>query len=320
MKKIDVISIGAALVDMIAKVERFPLDDDEVFVSDLKMLSGGAAANTAAACSILGLNTAFIGKLGQHDEFGTKIIKDFERVSVKTDYIKYSDQYNTGSAYVALNKQNKSRRIFAHSGAANYLSKTDIKEEELTTAKLIYLSSLKNLSPFIEAGKIGQKNGIPVILNPGMLIIEQKFDKIKDLLQYIDILILSRREYATLLNLKNNEFSEQIYIDKSEELKKLGIRIVIITLGKKGALLIYEDQSIITPPIEIDKIADTTGAGDAFSAGFMYGYLLMKDLTFKNLIKCVKIGNFVAGNCIQRLGARNGIPSQKEVEEFQKKF
>jgi ribokinase len=319
MKRIDVICIGAALVDMIAEVERFPLDDDEVFVSDLQMLSGGAAANTAAACSILGLNTAFIGKLGQDDEFGRKIIKDFKKVSVKTEYIKYSDQYTTGSAYVALNKQNKNRRIFAHSGAANYLSKTDIKEEELITSKLIYLSSLKNLDPFIEAGKIGQKNGIPVVLNPGMLIIEQKFDKIKELLQYIDILILSRREYATLLSL-NNEVSEQFFIDKSEQLKKLGIKIIIITLGKKGALLIYENHSLISPPIKIDRVADTTGAGDAFSAGFMYGYSLMKNLTFKNLIKCVKIGNFVAGNCIQKLGARYGIPSQEEVKEFQKKF
>ncbi len=320
MEKIDVICIGAALVDMIAKVERFPLDDDEVFVSDLKILSGGAAANTAAACSILGLNVAFIGKLGTDDEFGRKIIKDFEKVSVKTDYIKYSDQHSTGSAYVALNKQNKTRRIFAHSGAANYLSQTDIKEEELITTKLIYLSSLKNLVPFIEAGKIGKQYRIPVVLNPGMLIIEQKLDKIKDLLQYIDILILSKHEYATLFNLKNKKFSEKTYIEISEELKQLGIKVIIITLGKKGALLIYEDDSHISPTIKIEKIVDTTGAGDAFSAGFMYEYLLLKDLTFDNLIKCVKIGNFVAGKCIQKLGARYGIPSREELEQFQKKF
>ena len=73
----DVICIGAALVDMIAQVERHPEDDDEVFVSDLKIFSGGAAANTAYACAKLGLQTVFIGKLGKNDTMGTKIIKDF---------------------------------------------------------------------------------------------------------------------------------------------------------------------------------------------------------------------------------------------------
>ena len=63
-RDLDVICLGAALVDMVAQVKRHPIEDDEVFVSDLKLLSGGAAANTAYACAKLGLKTAFIGKLG----------------------------------------------------------------------------------------------------------------------------------------------------------------------------------------------------------------------------------------------------------------
>ncbi|TFF97219.1 MAG: carbohydrate kinase family protein, partial [Promethearchaeota archaeon] len=162
-KKFDVICIGAALVDMIAKVSRYPEDDDEVFVSDLKILSGGAAANTASACSTLGLKTAFIGKLGQNDQFGKKILQDFKETSVSIDYIKYSKNYTTGSAYVALNENDKNRRIFAHSGAANYLSDGDIVQNEIDTANLIYLSSLKNINPFIQAAKIAQTKKIPLI-------------------------------------------------------------------------------------------------------------------------------------------------------------
>ncbi|GAH14637.1 unnamed protein product, partial [marine sediment metagenome] len=120
--------------DMIAQVARHPLDDDEVFVSDLTILSGGAAANTSYACAKIGLSTAFIGKLGERDPFSEKIINDFKEVSVDTSLIKYSRDYTTGSAYVALN-QKGDRRIYANSGAANYLSKEDISKKELKNTK-----------------------------------------------------------------------------------------------------------------------------------------------------------------------------------------
>lgn len=315
--KFDVICIGAALVDMIAEVSRYPEDDDEVFVSDLQLLSGGAAANTAGACSRLGLKAAFIGKLGDNDQFGKKILQDFKSVSVSTGYIKYSKTHTTGSAYVALNKKNKIRRIFAHSGAADYLSPDDIEENEIQSGKITYLSSLKNINPFIKAAETAQKSNIPVVLNPGMLIIEQGFDKIKPLLHQIDIFILSNREFITLMNLQSKSLKETDYVKTAEKLNALGIDVIIITLGHKGALLIVDGKSKITPPFEIENVKDTTGAGDAFSAGFIYGFLQHLDFNFKALTNSVKLGNFVAGRCIQHLGARNGIPSANEIKSFQ---
>ena len=113
-KDLDVICIGAALVDMIAKIKRHPVDDDEVFVSELHLLSGGAAANTAYACSKLGLKTAFIGKIGFNDKFGDKIIEDFKQVELDTTLMKYSKENLSGSAYVAINERGD-RRIYAFS-------------------------------------------------------------------------------------------------------------------------------------------------------------------------------------------------------------
>ncbi len=315
-KNFDVICIGAALVDMVATVFRYPEDDDEVFVSDLSIQSGGAAANTAAACSTLGLETAFIGKLGHNDHFGTKILRDFKDVSVSTEYIKYSREHSTGSAYVALNQKTKNRRIFAHSGAANYLSKEDIVEKEIISSKLIYLSSLKNIYPFIKAAQIAQANDIPVLLNPGMLIIEQGFENIKGLLRRLNILILSRREFITLLELPSNNFSEESFTNAAKKLREIGIEVIIITLGKDGALIISKDESFIVPSYDVEKVKDTTGAGDAFSAGFMYGYIMLNDKTAQTLAKCAKIGNFIAGKCIQKLGALNGIPSKIQIDSL----
>ena len=306
----DVICIGAALVDMVARVNRHPIEDDEVFVSDLNLMSGGAAANTAYACATLGLNTAFIGKIGLNDTFGAKIISDFNNVKVATKLMKYSKEYGTGSAYVALNKEGD-RRIYAHSGAANYLSKEDIIKEELIPTKVLFLSSLKNLESFIEAAKIGKSHDIPVILNPGMLIIDQGIDNIKVLLEEVDILILSQREFTTLMNIKDTEINIEANQIKLNELFNFGIKIIIITMGKKGAALCTQIQSEIIPAINVDEVIDTTGAGDAFSAGFIYGFAQNKSYQFEDVKNNVKCGNIIAGNCIQKLGARNGIPKLK---------
>ncbi|MHA1491641.1 MAG: carbohydrate kinase family protein [Promethearchaeota archaeon] len=312
---LDVICIGAALIDMVAQVERHPLEDDEVFVSDLKLLSGGAAANTAHACAKIGLKTAFIGKLGFEDVFGNKIISDFKKVSLNTSFIKYSKKYGTGSAYVALNKKG-GRRIYAHSGAANHLTKNDIKEEELIKSKVIFLSSLKNIEPFIEAATISRNNNIPVILNPGMLIIDQGFEKIKPLLEKLDIIILSKREFISLLYLQEIKLNEKLVETNAGELLNLGIKIVVITTGSKGAFLFDGKKAELIPPREIEHVIDTTGAGDAFSAGFMYGFIQNLSYKFEDLRNSVKIGNFVAGKCIQELGARNGIPNGEDLKKL----
>ena len=315
VKIFDVICIGAALVDMIAQVVRHPFDDDEVFVSDLTMLSGGAAANTAYACAKIGLSTAFIGKLGENDAFSEKIIKDFKEVSVDTSLIKYSKDYKTGSAYVALNQKGE-RRIYAYSGAANYLLKKDISEKELKNTKIIFLSSLKNLEPLQFAAGIGKSVNIPVILNPGMLIVDQGLTKIKRLLEKIDVLILSQREYRTLLNIKENELNEEIIVKYSRTLFFFGIRVIVVTLGEKGSFFITKKGSGLIPSLELDNIIDTTGAGDAFSAGFMYGLLQSMIFDVDQLRTCLKIGNYLAGNCIQKIGARNGIPNRHHLELF----
>ena len=311
----DVICIGAALVDMIAQVVRHPSDDDEVFVSDLTVLSGGAAANTAYACAKIGLSTAFIGKLGDKDTFGEKIINDFKEVAVDTRLIKYSKYYKTGSAYVALNRKGE-RRIYAHSGAANYLSKKDISKKELKNTKIIFLSSLRNLEPLQMAAEIGKSVNIPVILNPGMLIVDQGFQKLKKLLEKIDVLILSQREYLSLLNIKENELNEALIIKYSEKLLSLGIRVIVVTLGEKGSFFLTKKGNGLIPSLELSKVIDTTGAGDAFSAGFIYGLAQSINFDVDHLRIYLKTGNYLAGNCIQQIGARNGIPSGEHLNFF----
>jgi ribokinase len=92
--------------------------------------------------------------------------------------------------------------------------------------------------------------------------------------------------------------------------------VIVVTLGKRGAYLLTPQHNILIQPLKLAKILDTTGAGDAFSAGFIFGLMQNLSLEFEPLKNDVKIGNFVAGHCIQKLGARNGIPGRDELNGF----
>jgi len=311
--KFNVISIGAALIDIIANVERFPLNDDEVFVPDLKIMCGGAAANTAVACAKLGLKTAFLGKIGDNDEFGKIIIRGFKNIGVDISLLKYSKEFGTGSCFVVLNKAGD-RRLYAYSGAANVLEAKDIMEEEIKQSKIIYLSSLKNINPFIKAAKLAQKNDIPVVLNPGMLIIEQGLEKIKPLLNFIDVFIFSFKEFTSLLSIEDSDLTLEELKEKLKDLFSLGIRVIVVTMGSRGSSLFVSDndENILVPSSKVEVI-DTTGAGDAFSAGFLYSFSKTLSYNINDLKEHLNVGNLVASKCIQKIGARNGLPTIEDL-------
>ncbi|MHA1790724.1 MAG: carbohydrate kinase family protein [Candidatus Helarchaeota archaeon] len=299
--KLDIICEGAALIDMVALVDRFPNIDDEVFVPKLEFKCGGSAANTAVACSKLNLKTGFIGKIGK-DPFGSLLIDDFNRNSINIENLVISEVLPTGNCYAAVDKKGN-RILYAFSGAANELNPNELKEDYIKNSRLIHLASLKNILPLIKSAEIAQKNDVLISLNPGALIADQPFENIKPLISKIDIFISSESELKKIFddNLENS----------LKKLKKF-VKICAITQGSRGSLINdYENnEQFVIPSYKVD-VKDTTGAGDAYSAGFLSGLLHNKDL-----FTCGKMGNAVAALCIQKIGARFGIPSYNELMTF----
>ncbi|HUY00956.1 MAG TPA: carbohydrate kinase family protein [Candidatus Deferrimicrobium sp.] len=297
----DVVAIGAALVDMVALIEKFPGIDEEVFVPKLELMGGGSAANFAVACARLGLKTGFIGKLGK-DAFGEKLIDEFQKENVEIEGIVVTTEVQTGVCYAAVDKQGN-RILYAFSGAANFLQPSDIDEEYLKIFRVIHLASLKNIKPLIRAAEIVQWEQTRVCLNPGALIVDQGLDKVKPLLELIDIFIGSQGEVKRLFQTEN----------LSKGLRSLleYVEIAVITQGNEGSLIVTQDGEIKIPAEQI-KVVDTTGAGDAFSAGFIYG-LLRYNFDPSKLELCGKIGNKAAAHCIQQVGARQGLLTEKEM-------
>lgn len=303
MKTLDVISVGAALVDMVARVERFPKTDDEVYVPELRIGSGGSAANFAVACSRLGLRTGFIGKIGE-DFLGDRLIMDFEREGVDIKGIVRTGKIHTGMVYIPVDP-NGNRRMFAFSGAANILDPRDLDSSYIDSTRLLYVASLKNIPVLESAAEHAKGKDILVSLNPGALIADQGYEKTKKLLSTTDIYISSMNEVGRLLKAK--EPREAI-----KKLLQLGITKVAITLGSKGCVVADNRKQHSVPNFNVEPV-DTTGAGDAFTAGFIAG--LLRDL---DLEECGRMGNATAALCITKVGARNGLPTQSQLESFLK--
>lgn len=304
----DVVAIGAALVDMVALIENFPGIDEEVFVPKLELMGGGSAANFAIACARLGLITGFIGKLGR-DAFGNKLLDDFKEEKVIIDGIVFSPEIPTGVCYAVVDK-NGNRILYAFSGAANVLEPEDLDGNFIKSFRVIHLASLKNLRPFIRAAELVQEEHTRVCLNPGALIVEQGLAKVEPLLKLTDIFIGSQGEVKRLFQTDNLAKGIRSLLKYME--------IVVITQGGEGSLVATEEGEINIPAEKV-KVVDTTGAGDAFSAGFIYGLLKYNFNPYK-LEFCGKLGNLAAASCIQRVGARQGLLTESQMDQYLKEL
>ncbi len=299
IKKLDVVAIGAILIDLIGKAERLPEREEEVFLDELIALPGGSAANTAVACARLGLKTGFVGKIGE-DDFGEFLKQDLAREGVDIAELKKTREKQTGTCLIVMDRK-KERHMYAFSGAANLLSRSDINPEYINSAKIVHLADLKNIAPLIEAAK--QARGkTKVSLNPGGLIINLGYRKIRPLLKLVDIYISSKNEAAKLYRTENT-------LELADKLLKEGIETVALTLGKDGCYIANANQSLRVPAFKVEAV-DTTGAGDAFSAGFLYG--LAKELSLR---ECGRYANATAALCVSTSGARfkHGIQDVREL-------
>jgi sugar/nucleoside kinase (ribokinase family) len=283
----DLITVGASLIDLVAMINHFPDSDDEVFIPKMNIEFGGSAANTAVACARLGLRTMFFGKIGD-DFFGQMILNKFKEENVNTSLIVKTRNNSTGICFIAVDKLGD-RRMFAHSGAANEINSSDLKDDSiLKRIKVLYLASLQNTKVLSELAKKAKGYGTSVVLNPGALIVNQGLDIAKPILFNTDIYISSLNEAERLFN--TNE--------------------LVITLGKKGCYVADEKSSYKIPSIKV-KVKDTTGAGDAFTAGF-----LAAKIKQAKLHDCGLAGIVTAAMTIREIGARNGLPKIEEIKEF----
>lgn len=298
----DVIGFGAINMDKIYSVDSIPKKDDEVFVTGLELHPGGSAANTIVGLKRLEMRAGIMGKVG-NDEDGHLLMEDFRREGVDTRTV-IKGEGRSGSAMVLVDK-NGNRAIIVDPGVNDTIQYDEMDLEHISNYRLLHLTSF--ICKGSERSFEGQRKLIDgfegdISFDPGMIYARRGIKGLRDLLSSTKIFMPNETELKMLTG--------KDYQKGAAQMLKEGPNIVAVKLGGKGCYITDGEQEIEVPPDPV-KVVDTTGAGDAFNAGFIFGYLQGFELE-----KCGKLGNVVAGHCIQHKGARKGLPHLKDIRKY----
>ncbi|NIR87245.1 carbohydrate kinase family protein [Candidatus Bathyarchaeota archaeon] len=297
---LDVVCFGALNMDKLYMVNRIAREEEEGCITGFKESPGGSAANTAVGLARLGIETGYIGKVS-NDREGKLLLESFEKEGVDTSGIIISREGRSGVVIGFVDEEGE-RALYVDPGVNDTIEFEEINLEYLGSTKFLHLTSFVGEKSF-EAQKrlVEALSGIKLSLDPGELYARKGLDALKPLL---------KRTFAAFLN--NNEMrllTGESYREGSKVLLNTGIVIVAVKLGKRGCYITDGKEAHVVEPYTV-KVVDTTGAGDAFCAGFLYGLLKNKEL-----YECGKLGNFVASRCIMKMGAREGIPKFSDMAE-----
>jgi fructokinase len=316
MSSTRIIAIGELLIDFIAE-ETGSLTDVQFF----QKFPGGAPANFAVGISRLGFESFFVGKVGS-DPFGDFLVKELEKEGVKTNYIfRGKKDQRTTLAFVSLDELKKPSFLFYRENAADSaLSPEEITKELFAINDFLMVGSValtKNpcRAAIFKAIKLCKQQQGMVCFDPNIRLDlwnnRQSLRKtIERVLNDTAVFLPSEKEVHFLIPDKSLTLEEKM--DKL--FSDYPLKVIAVKLGANGCLLQDKDGlacHVLSFAVEAE---DTTGAGDGFNAGMIYG--LASGLSSK---MAATLGNAVAALVIQKKGAMSALPTKSELQTFLQK-
>jgi len=299
--RFDVVCFGALNMDKLYRVNRIAREDEESFITDSQERPGGSAANTAVGLAKLGLKVGFIGKVAE-DREGKLLLKDFEDEGVDTQSIIVSKQGRSGTVMGYVD-ENGDRALYVDPGVNDSLEYEESDLQYAESTQFLHLTSFVGDAPFhAQIALLNRLSDVKISLDPGELYARRGLTTLKPMIAKSFVIFPNENE-VKLLTGQSYERGSEILLDE-------GAKTVVVTLGRRGCYVTNGRQTHLVKPYEV-KVVDTTGAGDAFCAGFLYGLIKNKDLH-----ECGRLGNFVASRCLQKVGAREGLPTISTLEEL----
>ena len=270
-------------------------------INDRYEAPGGCAANASQGLARLGLNVFCYCRIGE-DADGKWVEETLKKENVKTDLIQHDQKFRTDLSCILVNEAEGDRTIFYNRDANEKLV---VKLEDLET-EWIFVSALngnweKNLDTILQAVK---NEGIKLAYNPGQENIKDNLEKIKEVIAQAEVLFVNRDEATEIVN-KNSDEIKILF----QELFVLGAKVAVITDGKEGAY-VSDSEKIVFTEAQAKKAVDTTGAGDAFSSGFLAAYVKGKSLE-----ECLQWGTANGGNVVNFYGGVEGLLRENEIAD-----
>ena len=294
----DVVGFGALNLDKLFKVNMIAKKEEEGAVLDFKESAGGSAANTVVGLARLQLRTGFIGKVAA-DREGNFLLDDFKREGVDVKGITVSETGRSGTVMGYIDPKGH-RALYVDPAVNDQIDFKDIDLDYGSGAKFLHLSSFVGERPFkAQKQLLKQLTEVKASFDPGAIYASKGAEALKPIIQ---------RSYAMFPNeIEVKLLTGQDYREGARTLTELGAEVVAVKRGKRGCYVTDGKERHHIEPYKAEAV-DTTGAGDAFCAGFIYGLIKKKDL-----YECGRLGNFVASRCITKMGARTGLPRLAEL-------
>lgn len=318
-----IIGLGNALVDVLVKADNdnlldiiglpkgsMQLIDATKFIEINEIISqmapsvatGGSAANTIKALATLGVPVGFIGKIGK-DTYGEFFGETFSRNGI-TPHLLLDDHLNSGVASTFITNDGE-RTFGTYLGAAANLTPDDISKESYKGYAILYIEGylVQNHDLILKAVKLAKELGLKVCIDLASYnIVAQDLDFFHYLVEnYVDTVFANEEESYAFTHLKDSQAALRAIAEKCE--------IAVVKVGAKGSCVMKDGIITQVPSRANCKVVDTTGAGDYYAAGFLYGYMHNYNLSI-----CAQLGALLSGHVIEVVGTTLSDETWTEIK------
>ena len=319
----DVTAIGNAIVDVIAQADDAFLDKHKLPKGAMNLIdtetaerlyglmgpgtekSGGSAGNTAAVIAGLGGRVAYIGKVAD-DQLGQVFTHDIRAIGVTYDTPPLTGGLPTARCLIFVTPDAQ-RTMQTYLGATTQLGPEDVNMDYITSSKVVYLEGYLWDQPrakkaMRDAAIKAQEAGVKVSLTLSDSFCVARFrDEFLELAEkHVDILFANEGEILSLYQTDN--------FDTALQQVRKHCEIAALTRSEKGSVVVNGSEVHIIDAVKGVKVVDTTGAGDAYAAGFLYAYTQGRDLA-----TCGKLGGAMAAKVISHFGPRSEVADVKKI-------
>lgn len=311
MKKLDIITIGAATRDVFLRSKQMKIVRDDAFstgeaecfalgskieVDDIVFETGGGATNTAVGFARQGLATAFVGRIGHADARGHEILSSLRQQKVDTSLVAKDRRQQTAYSVILLTTRGE-RTVLVYRGASADFRPADIAWSKLRTS-WFYVSSISGAMPVLKRlWRQAQKTKAKIAWNPGERELQHGWTVLAPLIKQCDVFMVNQDEATRLTGVAHDQV--QAAFDK---LRQVVRGVTVVTMGTEGSLAGNRDRAWhggINPV----TVVDTTGAGDAYGCGFVGALIRMKG----NIPLAMQCASANSESVIRAIGAKAGL-------------
>jgi ribokinase len=304
MSRFDVVGFGALNVDKLFRVNRIAAKEEESFITDFAETCGGSAANSVVGLARLGCRVGYIGKVAG-DREGKMLLEEFRREGVDTKGVAVANRGRSGTVMGFVDEKGE-RALYIDPGVNDQVGFNEKIKRYASQTTFLHLTSFVGEESFQTQKRILETipEVVMVSFDPGALYARKGLAALESIVERAFVLMPNAGELELLTGIGD-------YRRGAEAMLKKGVKAVAVKLGSRGCYVTDGRRSRNVETFKV-KVVDTTGAGDAFCAGVLYGLI-----RHKSLEECGRIGNFVASRCTTKIGARVGLPTLKDLAKNQ---